>query len=94
MEMFKNLISSLFENTIKKYSTSLSKKEFISKQLRLYDIRLKLLAFLGRKEGNFTIVDLTEGIELTLKRPHSSKHYYCEISNNLENIKWNERPTS
>lgn len=88
MEIFKLLISKLFDNLIDEIRETNNKKEFISKQLKLHDTRLKLLSFLGRREGSFTVVYPKEGIELTIKR-HSSKSYIYEITENLDN-KWRE----
>jgi len=87
MKTYKELVDKLFDIIIEKDRENLSKKEFISRQLKLHDIRLKLLAFLGRKEGNFIIVYSKEGIELTMNG-HSSKTYKCEISEDLETVKW------
>jgi hypothetical protein len=94
MELVKSLISELLNNTLNREKPKLDRKQFITKQIKLYGIKIKLLAFLGRKEGNFIIVDSIEGIELTIKKHSSKKIYLCELGSDLDNIKWHEKNIS
>ena len=49
MLVFKKIITAIIQTKVEEYSRILEHREFISRQLRVLDMELKLLAFLGRK---------------------------------------------
>jgi len=90
METLKPLVREIFRQKLKEFSQTLPKREFISKQVSVIDTRIRLLSFLGRKEGNIELViEGDEEIVINISR-HSSKTIRVVLLNDFEKFKWDE----
>lgn len=83
MERIKKIIETLFNDKIMESSKTLQRREFISKQIKLLEVKLKLLSFLGKKNvDSFQLSIPTENLKITYG--HSSKGYIIILSENFE----------
>lgn len=89
--MLKKIIDTVFDTKIEEFSKILSPREFISKQLKMLDTKLKLKSFIKRKE-TFSFVISFPSENITLKAgKFSGKEYTLTVSENFENFKTDER---
>lgn len=86
MLVFKKIITAIIQTKVEEYSRILEHREFISRQLRVLDMELKLLAFLGRKsQSNFKIIFPSESIEISHSTIKGGPLTVIEVSENFTN---------
>lgn len=86
MLVFKKIITAIIQTKVEEYSRILEHREFISRQLRVLDMELRLLAFLGRKsQSNFKIIFPSESIEISHSAIKGGPLTVIEVSENFTN---------